>query len=139
MEAQGAAPAGAPLAAPPATVAARRWYWWLVVVSVIGSLDIAQFLATNSGMFRSAPGRAAGSVLGLIVWLALTAIAGLAASGRRSRGLAGATLLLAGLAAIGSVGLTAIHAAAHVGGLRPALGGVLSLVALGLAIVAVRD
>ena len=81
MEAQGAAPAGAPLAAPPATVAARRWYWWLVVVSVIGSLDIAQFLATNSGMFRSAPGRAAGSVLGLIVWLALTAIAGLAASG----------------------------------------------------------
>lgn len=139
MEAPRAAPADSTAADPGSSAAPRRWYWWLVGVSVVGSLDIAQFLATNRGMFSSAPGRAAGSVLGLLLWIALTALAGVAASGRRSRRLAGTTLVVAGLVAIGSVGLTAVHAAAHVGGLRPALGGVLSLVALGIAVVAVRD
>ncbi|HUY09797.1 MAG TPA: hypothetical protein VMW80_10195 [Candidatus Dormibacteraeota bacterium] len=119
-------------------VALRSRYKWLTGVAAIGSLDVAQFLATNTGMFSAAPGRAAGSVLGLILWLALTVLAGIAASGRRFRQLTRAVLVVAGLVAVGSVGLTAVHAAAHVGGLRPALGGVLSLVALAIAIVAVR-
>ena len=126
-------------AAPRGVIALRNWYWWLTGVSVIGSLEVAQFLATNSGMFRSAPSRAAGSVLGLILWIALTVLAAMAASGHRSRGLEQGILVLAVLVAIGSVGLTAIHAAAHVGGLRPALGGIISLVALGFAVAAVRD
>ena len=58
-------------------------------------------MATNTGMFSSAPGRAAGSVLGLILWLALTGLAGVAATGRRSRSLAQATLVLAGVVASG--------------------------------------
>lgn len=47
-------------------------------------------------------------------------------------------VVLSGLLALGSVGLAAIHAAAHVGGLRPALGGLLGLAVLLLAIVAQR-
>jgi hypothetical protein len=75
----------------------------------------------------------------LILWLALTVLAGMAATGRRFPQLATAILVVAILVAVGSVGLTAVHAAAHVGGLRPALGGVLSLAALALAVVAVRQ
>jgi hypothetical protein len=125
--------------APSASVGPWRWYWWLTGISLLGSLEVAQFLATNSGMFTAAPGRAAGSVLGLVLWTLLTALAGAAASGRRSPWLARAILVLSGLVAVGSVGLAAIHAAAHVGGLRPALGAVLGLAALGLAIGARRD
>ncbi|MGC2191130.1 MAG: hypothetical protein WA751_02225 [Candidatus Dormiibacterota bacterium] len=139
MDAKRAAPAGAPLGDQLATVTSQRWYWWLVGISVIGGLEVAQFVATNTGMFSSAPGRAAGSVLGVILWAALAGLAGVAATGRRSRSLAQATLVVAGLVAVGSLGLTVIHAAAHVGGLRPALGGVLSLLALGFAIMAVRN
>ena len=37
-----------------------RWLLWgLVGLGVLGTVDIAQFVATNQGMFTSAPGRAA--------------------------------------------------------------------------------
>lgn len=115
-----------------------RWYWCLAGVSALGSLDIAQFIATNRGMFGSAPGRAGGSVLGLVLWLALTGLAGTAATRQPSPRLVKGTITVSGVVAVGSVGLTAIHAAAQVGGLRPALGGVLGLAAFGLAIGAAR-
>lgn len=129
---------GPQAAVPIGRVAPRAGYWWLAGVGGIGSLDVAQFLAANTGMFNSAPGRAAGSVLGLVLWIALTALAGIAASGHRFRQLATAILVVAILVAVGSVGLTVVHAAAHVGGLRPAVGGVLGLAALAVAVVAIR-
>jgi len=47
----------------------------LIGVSVAGTVDVAEFLATRSAMFTDAPGRAAGSVVGLIAWAALFALA----------------------------------------------------------------
>ncbi|MGA8208349.1 MAG: hypothetical protein WB801_07375 [Candidatus Dormiibacterota bacterium] len=90
-------------------------------------------------MFRTAPGRAAGSVLGLGLWLALTGLAGAAVFGRRGPQVSRAILPLSGLLAVGSLALVAVHAAARVGGLRPALGGILGVIALGLAYLARRD
>jgi hypothetical protein len=108
-------------------------------VSVLGALDIGQFLASNASMFRVSPGRTAGSALGLVLWLALVGLSGAAASGQRSSPLYRSILPISGLLAVGSLGLVAVHAAARVGGLRPALGGVLGLAALGLAYLARHD
>jgi hypothetical protein len=139
VEARSRAPAQIERTKPLNPVRQGRWYWCLFGVSVLGALDIGQFLASNAGMFRAAPGRAAGSVLGLGLWLALTGLSGTAAWGRRPPHLARSILALSGLLALGSVALVAIHAAARVGGLRPALGGILGLIALGLAFLARRD
>ncbi|MGC1184662.1 MAG: hypothetical protein WBA31_05850, partial [Candidatus Dormiibacterota bacterium] len=95
--------------------------------------------ASDRSMFTSAPGRAAGSVLGLLLWLVLTGLAGRCATGRRSPALSKGTVVVSGVVAVGSVSLVGIHAAAHVGGLRPAVGGVLGLAALGLALAASRS
>lgn len=138
MEAGSVAPAHGQTTTPAITAKQRRWYWWLFGVALVGAFDIGQFLASNGTMFRSAPGRAAGSVLGLVLWLALTGLSGAAASGRRSSQLSRAILALSGLLALGSLGLVAVHAAARVGGWRPALGGALGLMALALAILARR-
>ncbi|MGH7641096.1 MAG: hypothetical protein ACREN7_01750 [Candidatus Dormibacteria bacterium] len=120
---------------------ARRTWRWLALtgVSVLGSADIAQFVASNQGMLTSAPGRAAGSVLGLVLWLALTALGLRGLLAAPSPALRRGTVAAAAVVAAGSVGLAGIHAAAHVGGLRPGLGAVLGLGALGLAVVAVRS
>ncbi|MFZ0995523.1 MAG: hypothetical protein WAO09_06045 [Candidatus Dormiibacterota bacterium] len=117
----------------------RRLLRCLFGVSALGALDIGQFLATNGSMFRAAPGRAAGSALGLALWLVLAGLAGAAASGARSGWLSRSLVALSGLLAVGSLGLVAVHAAARVGGWRPALGGVLGLAALGLAYLAWRE
>jgi hypothetical protein len=117
----------------------QRWYWCLFGVSALGALDIGQFLATNESMFRVAPGRAAGSVLGLVLWLALAGLSGSTASGHGSSQLSRTVLPISGFLAVGSLGLVAVHAAAHVGGLRPAAGGILGLTALGLAWLASRN
>jgi hypothetical protein len=117
----------------------RRLLRCLFGVSALGALDIGQFLATNGSMFRAAPGRAAGSALGLALWLVLAGLAGAAASGARSARLSRSLVALSGLLAVGSLGLVAVHAAARVGGWRPALGGVLGLAALGLAYLAWRE
>jgi hypothetical protein len=106
----------------------------LVGVSLAGTADVAQFLATRSSMFTDAPGRAAGSVVGLVAWAALLAVATLRYAGGERRGARAATIGLAGLVAAGNVGLTAIHVKAGVGGVRPIVGAVLGVLALVLAL-----
>jgi len=106
----------------------------LIGVSFAGTADVAEFLATRSAMFTDAPGRAAGSVIGLIAWAALLGVATLRYARGERRGARAATLGLAGLVAAGNVGLTLIHLKAGVGGVRPIVGGVLGVLALVLAI-----
>jgi hypothetical protein len=108
----------------------------LVGVSLAGTADVAQFLATRSSIFTDAPGRAAGSVVGLVAWAALVGVATLRYARGERRWSRAATIGLAGLVAAGSVGLTAIHLKAGVGGLRPIVGGVLGVLALILALAA---
>jgi hypothetical protein len=105
----------------------------LIGVSIAGTADVGEFLATRTAMFTEAPGRAAGTVLGLALWAALLAVATARyARGDRPRARS-VTLGLAGLVAVGNVGLSAIHLKAGVGGLRPFVGGVLGSLALILA------
>lgn len=108
----------------------------LIGVSLAGTTDVAQFLATRSPMFTDAPGRAAGSVVGLVAWGALLGVAMLRYAGGERRWSRVATIGLAGLVAAGSVGLTTIHLKAGVGGVRPIVGGVLGVLALILALAA---
>jgi hypothetical protein len=106
----------------------------LVGVSLAGAADVAEFLATRTAMFAEAPSRAAGSVVGLLLWLALLGVASLRYARGERPGSRAATAGLAGLVAAGNVGLTAIHLKAGVGGFRPIVGGVLGLLALTLAL-----
>jgi len=108
----------------------------LIGVSLAGTADVVEFLATRSPMFTDAPGRAAGSVVGLVAWAALLGVAAGRYAGGERRWSRVATIGLAGLVAAGSVGLTAIHLKAGVGGLRPIIGGVLGVLALILALAA---
>jgi hypothetical protein len=110
----------------------------LIAVSIAGTADVGEFLATRTAMFTDAPGRAAGTVVGLVLWVTLLGVATARYAGGERRWASSATLGLAGLVAAGSVGLTAIHLKVGVGGLRPFVGGVLGIVALILA-VASRD
>jgi hypothetical protein len=111
----------------------------LIGVSLAGTVDVAQFLVTRSAMFTDAPGRAAGSVIGLVAWAALLGVATFRYARGERRGGSAATLGLAGLVAAGNVGLTAIHFKAGVGGMRPMVGGVLGVLALVLAVVTNKD
>ena len=106
----------------------------LIGVSLAGTADVAEFLATRGAMFTDAPGRAAGSVLGLVAWAALLGVVTLRYARGERRGARAATLGLAGLVAAGNVGLTAIHLKAGVRGVRPMVGGVLGILALVLAV-----
>jgi len=105
----------------------------LIVISIAGTADVGEFLATRTAMFGSAPGRATGAVAGLVLWTALLG----AATARYARGerpwARSATVALAALVATGSVGLTAVHLVAGVRGLRPFVGGGLGILALILA------
>lgn len=107
----------------------------LVGVSLAGTADVAEFLATRTAIFADAPSRAAGSVVGLALWVALLGVATARYLRGERRGARSATIGLAGLLAVGNVGLTAIHLKAGIGGLRPVLGGVLGILALMLAVV----
>jgi hypothetical protein len=107
----------------------------LVTVSLAGTADVSEFLATRSSMFADAPGRAAGSVVGLVAWAALLSVAAGRYAGGERRWARAATVGLAGLVAVGNVGLAAIHLKAGVGGLRPIVGGALGVMALVLAVV----
>jgi hypothetical protein len=106
----------------------------LVGVSLAGAVDVAQFLLTRTAMFVEAPSRAAGSVVGLAFWLGLLGVASVRYARGDRPGSRAATIGLAGLVAAGNLGLTAIHLKAGIGGLRPAVGGVLGVLALILAI-----
>ena len=106
----------------------------LIGVALAGTVDVAEFMVTRAAMFTDAPGRAAGSVIGLVAWVALLGVATLRYARAERRGSRAVTLGLAGLVAAGNVGLTAIHLKAGVGGLRPTVGGVLGILALILAV-----
>ena len=106
----------------------------LIGVSLAGTADVAEFLMTRISVFTEAPSRAAGSVAGVLLWLGLLALSSVRYARGDRPGSRTATVALAGLVAAGNVGLTAIHLKAGVGGLRPALGGVLGVLALILAI-----
>jgi len=106
----------------------------LIAISIAGTADVGEFLATRSAMFTDAPGRAAGTVVGLALWAALLGVATVRYARGERPGARSATLVLAGLLAAGSVGLTAIHLKAGVGGWRPFVGGVLGMLALLLAL-----
>jgi hypothetical protein len=108
----------------------------LMLVSLAGSADVAEFLVSRTAMFTDAPGRAAGSVLGLLFWLALLLVASIRYTSGDGPGKRRATLGLAGLVAAGNVGLTLIHLKAGIGGWRPMLGGGLGIAALLLALAA---
>ena len=120
------------------TVLARRTARGVLValigVSMVGTADVAEFLATRSAMFTDAPGRAAGSVIGLVAWVVLLGVATLRYARGEQQGARAATIGLAGLVAAGNVGLAAIHLKAGVGGVRPIVGGVLGVLALILAL-----
>lgn len=107
----------------------------LIGVSLAGAADVAEFLATRSAMFTDAPGRAAGSAAGLVLWLGLLVVATVRYLRGERPGSRAVTIGLAGLVAVGNVGLTAIHLKAGVGGFRPAVGGLLGVLALALALV----
>lgn len=106
----------------------------LIGVSIAGAADVAEFLATRSAMFTDAPSRAAGSAAGLALWLGLLGVATARYLRGERPGSRALTIGLAGLVAVGNVGLAAIHLKAGVGGLRPAVGGVLGILALILAL-----
>ncbi|HEX9096457.1 MAG TPA: hypothetical protein VF990_10185 [Candidatus Dormibacteraeota bacterium] len=106
----------------------------LIGVSLAGTVDVAEFLTTRTAIFTDAPGRAAGSVIGLVAWVALLGVTTVRYARGEQRGARAATLGLAGLVAVGNVGLAAIHLKAGVGGLRPIVGGVLGVLALVLAL-----
>jgi hypothetical protein len=101
----------------------------LIGVSFVGTADVAEFLVTRTSMFTDAPGRAAGSVLGLALWASLLGLA-TARYSNSDRRLVTLTIWLAGLVAAGNVGLTFIHVKAGVGGWRPIAGGVAGILAL---------
>jgi hypothetical protein len=105
----------------------------LIAVSVAGTADVAEFLATRTAMFTDAPGRAAGTAIGLVLWVTLLGVATTRYARGERPGASSVTLGLAGLVAAGNVGLTAIHLRVGVGGLRPFVGGVLGILALILA------
>ena|ERR1700681_412392 len=106
----------------------------LIGVSLAGAADVAEFLVTRTAMFTEAPSRAAGSLIGLALRMALLGVSSAHYLRGERRGLRAATIGLAGLVAAGNVGLAAIHLKAGIGGLRPAVGGVLGIVALLLAL-----
>ena len=105
----------------------------LAAVSGAGALDVAEFLARRPGLFTEAPGRAFGSVLGLLLWLALGSAAALTARDGQNRNRM--IVPLAILLAFGNVGLTIVHLRANVGGWRTWLGGGLGVAALGLGLL----
>lgn len=105
----------------------------LIGVSLAGTADVAEFLGTRTAMFTDAPGRAAGSVLGLAMWVALLGLA-TARYSSGDRRLVKPTIWLAGLVAAGNVGLTFIHFKAGVGGWRPLAGGIVGVLALVFAL-----
>ncbi len=116
--------------AQPAAARVRLGLVGLGLVGVLGSVDVAQFLVGNPSMFVHSPGRTLGSVLGLVLWLVLLGVALWAIFSSRRGLLLSASVWLAGLLTIGSLLLVVVHAAARVGGLRPAAGALLALLAL---------
>jgi len=114
------------------------WPGVLAAASALGAADVLIFVVAEPSVALKTPGRAAGSLAGLGVWLMLTGVAAYRWRDRDGDRLSRASVVLAGLAAADGVGLAAIHLAAHVGGLRSAVGGVAGAIALTSAVLARR-
>jgi hypothetical protein len=110
----------------------------LSAAALVGAADAGLFIATDPQTALKTPGRAAGSLAGLAVWILLLAVSGRRWRGGDNRRLAAAGLGLSLLAALDGVGLAAVHAMARVGGARTLVGGAAGLTALGLALSARR-
>ncbi|MGH7902503.1 MAG: hypothetical protein ACREPA_00055 [Candidatus Dormibacteraceae bacterium] len=100
----------------------------IIAAALAGAADTGLFLSRRPRLFREHPGRAAGAVAGLGVWL------GLAASSARDTDTAGPrTVGLASLAALGSGALLASHLRHGVANGRILVGAGLAGLALGAA------
>ncbi len=106
-------------------------YLLLTLVALLGAVDVGQLIVSSPKLMAGSPSRAGGSALGLLLFLLLAVLTPAAARGRSvPRAL---TRGLAALLAAGSLLLVVVHAAAGVGGLRPASVALLALLALLLA------
>jgi len=114
---------------------ATRWGWVLAAVALLGAANVGQFIVSSPALMTGSPSRAAGSYLGGILFGTLAALGVAAAVGATNHLLPMLTRGLAALLATGSVFLVAVHAAARVGGLRPASIALLALAALGVALL----
>jgi hypothetical protein len=94
--------------------------------AVAGSADTAVFLLRRPGLFRSAPGRAVGSVAFLAMWITLATRTAHEGGGKPTP----ATVALSGAAFAGSVAMLAIHLRNRVAAPRVFLGTALGGVAL---------
>ncbi|MFI5313833.1 MAG: hypothetical protein ACHQ06_06725 [Candidatus Dormibacteria bacterium] len=92
--------------------------------AVAGTADTALFLLRRPGLFRSAPGRAVGSVAFLGVWMALAT-----RTAHESDKPTSSTLALSGAAFAGNLATLAVHLRHRVAGPRVFLGTALSCVA----------
>ena len=106
----------------------------LTAVALAATLIVGYFLVTNPKVGMKTPGRAAGSLLGLGLWTALTVAAAMRFGGRSNRELRTTTTVTAPLAAIGSIGLAVIHVAAGVAGWQTISVAILGVTATGLAV-----
>ena len=89
--------------------------------TVAGTADTALFLLRRPALFRSAPGRAAGSVAFLALWMTLAT---------RTRHEGDGRLALSGTAFAGNLAMLAVHLRHRVAGPRAFVGAVLSGIAL---------
>ena len=105
----------------------------LAVTAVVATGVVAYFLVTQPAIGLKTPSRAVGSITGLLVWASVATLAAVRLSRGGGGRLGTATVVLAVLAAIGSVALAGIHAAAHVGGWQTITVAVLGVAAAGLA------
>jgi hypothetical protein len=94
--------------------------------AVAGTADTALFLLRRPALFRSAPGRAAGSVAFLGLWMTLATRTRHEGDGRPTS----ATLALSGTAFGGNLAMLAVHLRHRVAGPRVFFGAALSGVAL---------
>lgn len=94
--------------------------------AVAGTADTALFLLRRPALFRSAPGRAFGSVAFLAVWMTLATRTALEGNDTPTT----PTLALSGAAFTGNLAMLAVHLRHRVAGPRVFLGAALSGVAL---------
>jgi hypothetical protein len=94
--------------------------------AVAGTVDAALFLLHRPALFRSAPGRAFGSVAFLALWMTLAARTAYEGNDRP----ASPTLALSGAAFTGNLAMLAVHLRHRVAGPRVFVGAALSGVAL---------
>ena len=120
---------------------ATSWGWALAAVALLGAANVGQFIISSPALMAGSPGRAAGSYLGEALFGALAGLGIATARGAANPLLPTLMRGLSVLIALGSVLLLVVHAAAHVGGLRPASVAVLALAALAVAwrTASVRD